>query len=198
MYSLKELPYEYDALEPYIDTHTLGLHRNKHQKKYLDNLNKLLIKNNYSFSHPLEKLVRYVKDFSKDREDILFNLGGVINHNIYFSSMNPKGEKPTGVLLQKIKDKYGSYEKFKMAFKEKALSLKGSGYTYFVYKNNELELINLQNQDNPYNYDYIPIICIDMWEHAYYINYENYKEIYIDNFLEIVDFQKANKIFNVV
>lgn len=198
MYKLKELPYEYDALEPYIDTHTLGLHYNKHQKKYLDNLNRLLQKNNYSFSYSLEELSRHINEFSKDKEEILFNLGGVINHNIYFSSMSPKRVKPTGILLQKINDKYGSYEKFKNAFKEKALSLKGAGYTYLVLKNKELELIHLLNQDNPYNYNYIPIICIDMWEHAYYINYENYKEIYIDNFLEIVDFSEANKIFHVV
>ena len=199
MYNLKKLPYEYDALEPYIDTHTLGLHHNKHQKNYLDKLNKLLEKNDYDYKYSLEDLPKHLDEFpEEDRSDISFNLGGVINHNIYFSSMSPKKEKPNKDLNQILIKYYSNIDTFKEEFKKKALSLKGSGYTYLVIEQGKLSIVNLSNQDNPYNYAYTPLLCIDMWEHAYYINYENKKDIYIDNFLEILDFSNANKIFQTI
>lgn len=194
MYKLQKLPYAYETLEPYIDTHTLGLHKNKHQQNYLNKLNELLIKNNYDFKYTIEQLPKHIDEF-KEKEDILFNLGGVINHDIYFNSISPNKEKPNDNLNKKIIQKYGSYGDFKKEFKSKALSIKGSGYTFLVLEGNELNIINLLNQDNPYNYDYIPLIGLDMWEHAYYINYENNKAIYIDNFFDIMDFKIANKIF---
>lgn len=96
-----------------------------------------------------------------------------------------------------INNFYGDFANFKEQFKRKALSLKGSGYTYLVLNNNKLDIVNLKNQDNPYSYNYSPLLCIDMWEHSYYINYNSYKEIYIDNFFEIVDFTEANKLFKI-
>lgn len=196
MYKLSKLPYDYDALEPYIDTHTLGLHKNKHQKNYLNKLNELLLKNNYDFRYSLEELSNHVNDFnSEDIEDILFNLGGVINHDIYFHSISPKRQEPNNSLNNLIIEKYGSYDKFKAEFKKKALSLKGSGYTYLVFYRDELNIVNLYNQENPYYFGMIPLIALDMWEHAYYINYENKKDIYIDNFFEIMDFKYANSLF---
>jgi len=183
MYKLNPLPYEYDALEPFIDIHTLALHHKKHQKNYLDKLNALLISNNYDFRYSLLELSKHINEFSiNTREDILFNLGGVINHDIYFRSMSSNKDLPNNIVLQMINNTFLSYNNFKKVFKAKALSLKGSGYTFLVLKNNNLEIINLFNQDNPYNYDYIPIIGIDMWEHAYYLNYKNNKDLYIDNF----------------
>lgn len=199
MYKLKELPYEYDALEPYIDTHTLGLHKNKHQKNYLNKLNELLVLNNYDFKYSLEELVNHIDEFSKEsREDILFNLGGVINHNLYFSSMSSKKEKPNTILNREINNTFGSFNEFKVKFKQSALSIKGSGYTFLVLDNEKLKIVNLLNQDNPYNYYYAPLLALDMWEHAYYINYENKKDIYIDNFFEVMDFSMANKFFEEV
>lgn len=196
MYKLNNLPYEFDALEPYIDTHTLGLHFNKHQRNYLNRLNTLLIKENYDFRYSLEELSKHINDFSKDsREDILFNLGGVINHNIYFKSMSQNKIDPNQTLMNMINTTFGSYDDFKRIFKESALQIKGSGYTYLVLNKTKLEIINLKNQDNPYYYNLIPLLTIDMWEHAYYINYENKKDLYIENFFEIVDFSEANKIF---
>lgn len=197
MYIQEKLPYEFDSLEPYIDTHTLGLHYNKHQKNYLNKLNELLKKNNYNYKYSLEELSKHIQEFNEiDREDILFNLGGVINHNIYFRSMSFKREEPNAFLKVMLMNQYGSYDKWKEEFKKKALSLKGSGYTFLVLNNDKLDIINFSNQDNPYTYNLIPLIALDMWEHAYYINYENKKDIYIDNFLEIVDFHEANKLFN--
>lgn len=195
MYKLNKLPYDYDELEPYIDTHTLGLHYNKHQQNYLNKLNKILIKNNYDFKYSLEELSNHIMDFNiLDREDILFNLGGVVNHNLYFSSMSPNKYMPNIILNNMIIEKYGSYDNFKKDFKNKALSIKGSGYTYLVIKGNDLDIINLYNQDNPYYHNLIPLIGLDMWEHAYYINYNNNKDLYIDNFFDVIDFSNANNI----
>lgn len=156
------------------------------------------MKNNYNFRYTLNELVFHLNEFNEsDREAILFNLGGVINHKIYFKSISPNREKPNKLLSTLINNFYGDFDNFKEQFKRKALSLKGSGYTYLVLNNNKLEIVNLKNQDNPYNYNYSPLLCIDMWEHAYYINYNSYKEIYIDNFFEIADFSEANKLFKI-
>ena len=101
---------------------------------------------------------------------------------------------------QILKRELGVFEKhfnnFKDEFKKKAMSLKGSGYTFLVIDKNKLKIINLTNQDNPYYYNLIPLLAIDLWEHAYYLNYENKKDLYIDNFLEIIDFKEANKIYD--
>lgn len=195
MYELEKLNYSYDELEPYIDSHTLGLHHNKHQKNYLKKLNELLMKNNYDFRYTLEELPKHIMEFNEnDREDILFNLGGVINHNIYFKSISPNKELPSIFMNSLIINSFENYENFIKELKQKAMSLKGSGYTYLVLDKGKLKIINLFNQDNPYNYNLIPLLAIDLWEHAYYINYENKKDIYIDNLLEILDFKNANEI----
>ncbi len=196
IYIINKLGYDYDDLEPYIDTHTLGLHYNKHYKNYLKKLNGLLLKNNYDYRYSLEELNFHINEFNvEDRDDILFNLGGVINHNIFFKSISPYKEKPNKLLSILINNYYGSFDNFKEEFKKKALSSKGAGYTYLVLNNNKLDIVNLSNQDNPYSYNFIPLLCIDMWEHSYYINYNSYKDNYIDNFFEIVDFSKANSLF---
>lgn len=198
IYTVNKLYYDYASLEPYIDTHTLGLHYNKHYLSYLNKLNSLLVKNNYDFRYTLNELVFHINEFNEsDREDILFNLGGVINHKIYFKSISPNREKPNKLLSALINNFYGDFDNFKEQFKRKALSLKGAGYTYLVLNNSKLDIVNLKNQVNPYSYNYSPLLCIDMWEHSYYINYESYKEIYINNFFEIIDFSEANKLFSM-
>ena len=197
MFKLDTLPYDYSDLEPFIDTKTLGLHHKKHQQTYLNKLNTLLQKNNYMYNYSLVELLQHINEFNEnDRENILFNLGGVINHNIYFRSISPKPSLPGPVLMGKIVKKYQSFEKFKDSFKKKALELKGSGYTFLVLDGNELNIINLKNQETPYSYNLIPLLGLDMWEHAYYLNYQNNKENYIDNFFNIVDFSIASRVVN--
>lgn len=195
MYKLPELSYLYQDLEPYIDTHTVALHYLKHMKNYLNNLNRLLTKNNYNFKLSLIELaISGDNILENDKEDIYFNLGGVLNHQLYFSSMAKNQVLPNEKLLKKIADTFGSYQEFKDTFKKVAMSLKGSGYTFLVLdSNNDLQIINLSNQDTPYRYKLIPLIALDLWEHAYYINYENKKDLYIDNFFEIINFTIANK-----
>lgn len=198
MYKLPLLPYSFEELEPFIDTHTLALHYHKHQKNYLNQLNNLLQKNNYDYHYSLRELFKYINEFKKEnRENIIINLGGVINHNLYWKSMNHIPIKPLGKLKLNIEKKYGSYESFWKEFKNKALSLKRSGYTFLVLKNNnELDIINMHNQESPLLLGYIPLFNIDLWEHAYYLIYKNEKEKYIDNFERIADFNNANIILN--
>ncbi len=191
------LPYAFDALEPYIDTHTMGLHYHKHYATYLKNLNLLLKQYQYDFKQPFLNLLNYVSTFpSENREAFLFNLGGVLNHELYFATISDKkNHTPTGELKKIIDEVFGTYDNFKAIFKSTALSLKGSGYTALVWYHNSFQIMNITNQNSPYFYQAVPIMILDLWEHAYYINYENDKARYIDNYFEIVDFEQINKIW---
>ncbi len=198
MYKLNSLPFLYQDLEPYIDTHTIGVHYHKHHQNYLNKLNLLLQNNNYNYHYNIYELLYHINEFKEEvREDILFNLGGVLNHNLYWKSINPHHEEPKGKLKGQIIKQYSSLENFFTLFKESALKLKGSGYTFLILKNNGmLDIINLPNQETPLSFGYIPLFNIDMWEHAYYLNYKNEKEKYVDNFINIADFKNANNVFN--
>lgn len=199
MYKLPKLPYLFQDLEPYIDTHTMGLHYHKHEQNYLNKLNELLAKNNYEYNYTLEELLYNLDKFpNEDKEDILFNLGGVLNHNLYWKGISTKSDKkPIGRLKKEIDKTFGSYENLWLKLKEKALKLKGSGYTFLVLKNNmELDIINLPNQETPLSNGHIPLFTIDMWEHAYYLNYENEKAKYLDNFEKIADFKNASLLYD--
>lgn len=197
MYKLDKL--SYDSLPAVLSQKTVETHR-KHHQKYLDNLNDLLVKNNYDFKYSLEELVNHIDEFPiKDRGNILFNLGGVLNHNLYFSGLIPYGKELKGELLSKINEEYGSFEKFKTEFLNKAKVLVGSGYTFLVVDRfNELKIINLPNQETPYSYGFKPIMAMDLWEHAYYLDYLNRRDEYINNFFSIVDFEKINENYKKI
>lgn len=195
MFEKIKLNYDFDSLEPFIDTHTLGLHYNKHYENYLNNLNALLKKNSIIYNNNITDLLSDIqKSNLKDFNDILFNLGGVLNHELYFKSIGKKSSI-SSELKRQIENQYDSYENFVKIFNESANKVKGSGYTFLVLNNQKLEIINLPNQVTPYLYGLIPLLCIDLWEHAYYINYENRRKDYIDNFFNIIDFSNANNIF---
>lgn len=197
MYSPIQLPYAYDALEPYIDTRTVGIHYNNHYKGYLDRLNNLLKSVNFSFNYPLSEIPKRIDEFPiESRGDILFNAGGVLNHELYFLNMSPnKNNIPRGKLKDAIDFEYGSFDNFKKEFIRMAMLLKGSGYTFLVVKNNELQIINMSNQETPYTYDMIPIMTIDLWEHAYYLKYQNNREEYINNFFHVVNFDYIEQLY---
>lgn len=180
----------YDAYEPYISSYTMNIHYNKHYKKYLDNLNKLL--NKYNYDYTKEELVLNIDIFPlAERGNILFNLGGVLNHELYFSILG-NGEL-SKELSAKIDEDFGDFASFKAEFIRQANLLIGSGYTFLVLNNdNKLEIINVPNQDTPYSYGLVPIMNIDLWEHAYYLDYQNRKDEYINNFFSIVNFSKVS------
>ena len=198
MYTRMTLNYDYASLEPFIGTHTMGLHYNKHYLGYLKNLNNLLTKNNYNYEYDVKELVYHLDLFDKqDLENIKFNLGGVLNHELYWNTVSPKKNNvPLKSIKVAIENKYQNYDNFKTAFTDSAMSLKGSGYTFLVLKpNNDIEIVNTSNQHTPYMDNDMPLMTIDMWEHAYYINYENNKKEYIENFFDIVDYENINRLY---
>ena len=183
------LKYPYNAFVPYISENTMKIHYNEHYlryKKFVDDLN-------------IVNLIDSINNIDKyeiqDRGKILFNIGGVLNHQLYFNSINIKNRKPSGLLEDEIIKTYGSYNDFLKQFIKKANELVGSGFTFLVLNQNKLDIINLSNQDNPYMYKMIPLLALYLWEHSYYLDYQNNRNYYINNFFQIVDFYEANKIF---
>ena len=164
-------------------------------KRYLDRLNALLTKNNHNFNMPKEDIVNNLEMFPiEDRGNILFNLGGVLNHELYFDNIEPSNNIGNNQFIKKINSKYGSFSNFKNIFKEEALKLVGSGYTFLVLdKNNDFKIINLPNQETPITYGFKPLITLDLWEHAYYLQYKVNKTDYIDKFLDNLNLDNINK-----
>ncbi len=199
MFELKSLPYTYDALEPFISGTTVNIHYNKHEKGYLDKLNKFLKDAQYNGNYTIEEIILNIDKFPlKYRGDILYNAGGVINHDLYWHSMG-KFSLPTGKLLEKIVEVYGSYDSFKQEFIETANKVVGSGYTFLVTdKNHNLNIISLSNQESPLIYGFEPLITIDLWEHAYYLDYQNRRADYIINFFSIVNFDASSKRYEEI
>ena len=193
----KKIDLNYSSLEPYIDNKTLDIHYNKHYQTYLDNLNKLLNSIGYDYKYDLVELINNISMFDeKIRGEILYNAGGILNHELYFNIMNTNGLlEPSGKLMEDLISKYGTYNNFVSEFIKMASKLKGSGFTYLVLNNGNLDIINLPNQETPYIYGMIPLIALDMWEHAYYLKYQNNKEQYIKNFFSIIDFNKIEEIY---
>lgn len=196
MYKSVILPYNYNDLEPVLNSETINVHYNKHYLGYLEKLNKILNDINYDYRYTKEELVSHIEEIPIDvRDDVLYNLGGVLNHELYFYSMsNNKVNVPIGALRKKIIDEYGTIENFKDQFIKTSNKLVGSGYTFLVLNNNlKLEIINTPNQETPYLYGLIPIMALDLWEHAYYLVYRNRRGEYIEKFFEIVDYNNINK-----
>ena len=189
---------DYNSLEPYIDNKTFMLHYNAIYNSYIDKLNKLLKKNNYKDNYSLNELVDKIDIFPlEDRGEILYNLGGALNHKLYFYEMSDKGNNiPYGEILKDINKYFGSYDNFKKEFIKKALNLVGSGYTFLVMdESGKLQIINTSNEDTPYSYGFIPIIVLDLWEHSYYLKYTTNKEAYINNWFNLLDFKKINDLY---
>lgn len=198
MYSPINLPYSVNALEPYIDGETMMIHYGKHYMNYLNKLNELLNKYNFNFNIDKEFIFSNINQFNEeDREDILHNLGGVVNHELYFLNMSPnKKNIPIGSIKEAIDIKYGNFENFKREFIDKANELKGSGYVFLVLTpSGDVDIIKLYNQDSPYNYGLMPIMAMDVWEHAYYLKHQNEKNDYFDDFFEVVNFSYINNLY---
>lgn len=166
-------------------------------KRYLDRLNALLVKNNHNFNIEKEEIVNNLEIFPiEDRGNILFNLGGVLNHELYFDNIEPGKKNSNNEILNKINLEYGSFLEFKNIFKATALKLVGSGYTFLVLdKSNKLKIINMTNQETPLSIGYKPLIALDLWEHAYYLQYNVNKEDYIDKFLNNLNFNNINRVY---
>lgn len=192
-----KLDYTFNELEPYLLKSVLEIHYNIYIKN-LEKLNLLLENVSYDTSLSLRDLVKNIDIFPLNvRGDILYYLSSILNHNLYFYNIsNRRNVKPMGKILVDINRYFGSYEEFKRLFKEKALNLKGSGYTFLVLdEKGKLVIINTSNEDSPYYYGFVPIMVLDLWEHAYFLQYKDNKEKYIDSFFEILDFEKINNYY---
>ena len=188
-FSLPELSYPYNGLEPYIDTETMQIHHDRHFRTYIDNLNTALEKYPTLKSCSLFELVKYQ---DKLPVQVCRNAGGVYNHNLFFEKIGPPSDDniPTGRLLTQIDKTYGSFEDFKKLFSENAKAVFGSGWTYLVRdKGGNLKIINTKNQMTPVQQGYQPIILFDIWEHAYYLKYKNVRADYIENLWNVVRFR---------
>lgn len=179
---LPELPYDLDALEPYISKKTLDFHYGKHHQAYVNNLNTLIKDTMFEFS-ALEEII-------KNADNGIFNNGAqVFNHTFYFEGLSPNGGgEPTGNLAKIISDKYGSFEKFKEEFSGFAKRLFGSGWVWLIKDSEgDIDIISTSNAGNPLRDNFIPLMCIDVWEHAYYLDVQNARPTYIDNFWNIIN-----------
>ncbi|MGL4772555.1 MAG: superoxide dismutase [Clostridium sp.] len=196
---LSPLPFEYEALEPFIDKETMIIHHNKHEQGYVDNLNKLISKTPELQNKSLDWFLTNKDSLPKEsKQGILNNAGGVYNHNFFWSIMAPaQGQKPTGNLSKAIDKTFGTFENFQKEFKEAALSRFGSGWAWLVLsKDGKLSIISTPNQDSPISDCLTPIIGLDVWEHAYYLKYRNMRSDYIDNWWNVVNWNQAETNFN--
>lgn len=193
----KRITLDYNSLEPYIDNKTLDLHYNAHYKNYTEKLNKYLKEQNYNYKYTPTYLAKNIDILPKEnRDEILYNLGGYLNHSLYFYNLTDQ-KKEVPIKFKELINKYfTSFNNFKEEFINTANELKGSGYTFLVLdKNNNLRIINMSNQDTPYYYGFIPIMTIDVWEHSYYLKYNNRRNDYLTQIFNIIDFDKVYNLY---
>ncbi|WP_404800810.1 superoxide dismutase [Guptibacillus algicola] len=182
-HTLPPLPYAYDALEPYISQRIMKLHHDKHHQSYVDGLNKA--------EKELEKARKKGNyDLIKHWErELAFNGAGHYLHTIFWKTMTPHGGKPSGVLLDEINKSFGSFKKFKEQFTNAANKVEGSGWAILVWSpvSRRLEILQAEKHQNLSQWDVIPLLALDVWEHAYYLQYENKRKDYIDNWWNVVN-----------
>jgi Fe-Mn family superoxide dismutase len=195
---IEKLPYSYSALKKFIDSKTMDVHYNKHYKGYVEKLNKALKKKDYG-DLELEQIVKSINRFDTT---IRNNAGGAFNHALFWKMLSPKKQNPSGELLEKIKKDFGSYEKFKKEFEQVSKDRFGSGWAWLILtKTNKLKIISTPNQDNPLMLSNkeggYPILGLDLWEHAYYLKYQNKRDEYIQNFWDVVNWKFVNDLFEM-
>jgi len=197
-YKLPELNYSYDALEPFIDARTMEIHYTKHHQTYIDNLNKALEGRDEYKDMPIEDLIASLNSLPDEiKTPVRNNGGGHLNHTMFWQMMGPNaGGEPKGELAEKIKDTFGGFDKFKEEFKKAALGRFGSGWAWLVVDGEELKIVSTPNQDNPITDGLKPILGIDVWEHAYYLKYQNRRADYIDAWFNVINWEKVLEFYN--
>lgn len=194
-FELPKLNYDYNALEPHIDAQTMEIHYNKHHGTYVNNLNNAL--EGHDDLADLS-LVELLSDLDRVPEDIRTavrnNGGGHFNHTLFWELLSPEKTELNGELKEAIENKFGSLDEFKDAFSKAAATRFGSGWAWLVVnKDGELEVVSTPNQDTPLADGKKPVVGLDVWEHAYYLNYQNRRPDYIKAFFEVLDWNQANK-----
>lgn len=197
-YLLPKLPYAFSALEPYMDAKTVEIHYTKHHQTYLDKLNSALERHPALFEKSAEELISNLNSIPTDIKNPVRNFGGgFVNHNVFWEVMAPNsGGHPKGKIAEAINRNFGSYEEFKKQFTEKATTLFGSGYCWLVLSEGTLEIMTTKDQDSPLSVGKKPILVIDVWEHSYYLKYQNRRAEYIEAWWSLVNWKKVDELFS--
>ncbi len=197
-YELPELGYAYDSLEPFIDAKTMEIHHDKHHAGYVKKLNAAIEGHEELQDKPVEELIKNLDSISEEiRTAVKNNGGGHLNHSFFWPLLK-KGVKPSGEVAAAIEKTFGSIDGFMEQFKKAALGQFGSGWAWLVVnpKNgNALEIASTSNQESPISEGKIPVLAIDVWEHAYYLKYQNKRDEYINGFFSVINWEQVNKNF---
>ncbi|MDD2049022.1 superoxide dismutase [Pseudomonas putida] len=194
-YTLPALPYAYDALEPHIDTQTMQIHHSKHHQTYINNLNAAVEGSQWA-EWPVERLVAAVKQLPSSLQAAVINQGGGhANHSLFWTVMSPRGGgQPQGTVAKAIDEQLGGFEAFKDAFTKAALTRFGSGWAWLsVTPEKKLVVESSGNQDSPLMHGNTPILGLDVWEHAYYLLYQNRRPEYINAFYNVIDWSEVER-----
>lgn len=196
-FKLPELDYSYDALEPYIDAQTMEIHHSKHHQGYVNNANKALEGHSeLENMSPKEVLENLDKVPDSIKLGVINNVGGHYNHSIFWKIMSPKGGgKPEGELAKKIDEDLGGFDNFKEVFNKAAATRFGSGWAWLVVEDGKLAVMSTPNQNNPVSEGLLPIMGLDVWEHAYYLKYQNKRPDYIEAFWNVINWDEVSKRF---
>lgn len=196
-FELIKLPYAVDALEPYIDAQTMTIHHDKHHQAYVTNLNAALEKHPELTNRSLEALLGDLNAVPDDiRLAVRNHGGGTWNHNIFWTNMAPNaGGSPKGDLAKALDSSFGSFDAFKGEFEKAAIGRFGSGWAWLVKKGSGLAIVSTANQDNPMSDGLTPLLTIDVWEHAYYLKYQNRRAEYVSNWWNVVNWEDVARRF---
>lgn len=196
-YTLAPLPYPYNALEPHIDARTMEIHHTKHHQAYINNVNKALEAHPALAAKPVEKLLREISEVPDNiRQTVINNGGGHANHTLFWQIMGPgKGGEPTGPIADVIKTAFGGFAQFKEQFAAAATTRFGSGWAWLVIdKDRAFKILSTANQDSPLMNGQTPVLGLDVWEHAYYLHYQNRRPDYIAAWWNVVNWDKVNEL----
>ncbi len=195
-HTLPALPYAHDALEPYIDAQTMEIHHGKHHQGYVTNLNAALEGlgdiENLDIADLLQNLDRVPEG---KRQAVINNGGGHANHSLFWSLMSPNGGEPGGEVAEAITSAFGSLDAAKEQFVTAATTRFGSGWAWLVIGDNGLEIYSTANQDSPLMQGHTPILGIDVWEHAYYLNYQNRRPDYVEAWINVINWTRVNELY---
>jgi Fe-Mn family superoxide dismutase len=199
-YELPPLPYPFDALEPHIDARTMEIHHGRHHSGYVANVNKALEGYPDLAAKPIEQLMREINSVPEDiRQAVINNGGGHANHTLFWQIMGPnKGGEPTGALADDIANVFGSFEQFQQQLANAALARFGSGWAWLGFdENGKLHIGSTPNQDSPYMFGHTPILGLDVWEHAYYLKYQNRRAEYVTAWWNAVDWDQVAHFYEL-
>jgi superoxide dismutase, Fe-Mn family len=198
-YEVPPLPYDYNALEPTIDEQTMHLHHDKHHQAYVNAANGLLEGTEWA-DKPVEEVLQNLGSLPSDKQTGVRNqAGGHYNHSLFWEWMAPgAGGEPDGALAEAINSAFGSFDEFKAQFKDAGVKRFGSGWSWLVHDGSGLAIVSTANQDNPISDGKTPLLGVDVWEHAYYLTYQNRRPDYIDAWWNVVNWSKVAEGFSKV